>query len=73
MILKPLTSFSVEMNEKDFTMIVRALGYMAGIEGVTPKDDDPEKAAELNKRMLTQQASYYRTVLSQVEGKLSKV
>lgn len=70
--ITPHTSYSMQCTEKEYSLITRALAYIAGVEGPKIKEEDIAAAAELNKRLLEIQAAVYRDKLGIVEGKIRK-
>jgi len=68
----PSPQYQITVPEKDYNILIRALGLMAGVEGVRVKEGDAEAAADLSHRMLQQQKAYYLDRLKNIEGKLAK-
>jgi len=70
--ISPTPRYTLTLDEKEYTLLTRALAVMAGLNGVTVKPEDGPAAIDLSRKMLLQQRAHYIDRLNIIDAKLSK-
>jgi hypothetical protein len=62
-------TYTVKLVEKEYKLVAKGLALLAGVEGPRATPEDRDAAAQLNQRLLDQQAADLREKLAVAEHK----
>jgi flagellar biosynthesis regulator FlaF len=67
--ISTVISYTVRFNEREYKLLAKSLALLAGVEGPKATPEDRVAAAQLNNRLLDQQATDLREKLAVAEHK----